>query len=100
MDGYRPPRRRLIDWKRIKAGIERMVADLNRRPGDALADVAAAGLVTQVDEALVAYARREVEGHHFARAARKSDHVEDLRGVAGQLLDVLADWETLADRDK
>lgn len=98
MDGYRPPRRRLIDWDKIKAGVERLVADLNGRPGDMLADVFATELVTCLDNALIAYARQQIEGHDFAHAMRKGDHVEDLRGVLGRLLDLLADWEMYADR--
>jgi hypothetical protein len=89
----------LIDWDKIKAGIERLVSDLNGRPGDMLADVFATELVTHLDDALVAYERRQIEGHDFAHAVRKGDHVEDLRGVLGQLLDLLADWVMYADRD-
>lgn len=99
MDGYRPPRRRLIDWDKIKAGVERLVADLNGRPGDMLADVFATDLVTHLDDALVAYERRQIEGHDFAHAVRKADHVEDMRGVFGRLRDLLADWEMYADRE-
>lgn len=99
MTGYQPPRRQLINWERIKAGVERMVADRNGRPGDTLADVFATELVTLMDDALVAYEGRQIEGHDFARAVRKNDHVEDLRGVLSRLIDLLADWETHADRD-
>ena len=97
MDRHQPPQRPLIDWKKIKAGIERMVSDHNGRPGDALADVFATRFVTHLDEVLVAYERRRIEGHDFTRAVRKGDHVEDLRNVLGRLLDLLADWEMHVD---
>jgi hypothetical protein len=35
----------------------------------------------------------------FEEAVRKADHVEELRRVLGILLDVLADWEMLAERE-
>ncbi|GAB3986924.1 hypothetical protein GCM10029978_103640 [Actinoallomurus acanthiterrae] len=35
----------------------------------------------------------------FEDAVRKADHVEELRRILGILLDVLADWEMLADRE-
>ncbi len=34
----------------------------------------------------------------FERAALKRDHIEELRRILGELLDVLADWEYIADR--
>jgi hypothetical protein len=48
-------------------------------------------------ERLEAAVRRlEPGGGDFARAARKADHVEELRRVLGLLLDVLAEWEMIA----
>ncbi len=66
-----------------------------RRAGDNKADTAALRFIERLDGAVLDFDRGR---HRFEGAARKADHVDELRRVLGVLLDVLADWEQLAER--
>lgn len=64
--------------------------------GDTEGDRCAMWLTARLDETVVAL---DLHPAGFGEAVRKTDHVEELRRVLGILLDVLADWEMLAERD-
>lgn len=66
-----------------------------REAHDNKADACAMRFAESLEEAVLAL---EVEEHRFALATRKADHVEELRRVLGILLDILADWEMVAER--
>lgn len=88
--------RRHIDWTSLRAVLERFVAEQRPRgTGGNEADARAMSLTRRLEDAILDFETRE-DG--FERAVRKSDHVEDLRRALGRLLDILADWEMLADR--
>jgi hypothetical protein len=94
--GDPPSERRHIDWTRPRTALERLVADQrSRRAGGSEADAHAMSLTRRLEDAIVDF---ETRGPGFDRAIRKSDHVEELRRALGRLLDILADWEMLADR--
>jgi hypothetical protein len=99
MGGHHPPRWWRIDWNTIRAAIQRLTAGWTGQPGDTPADASASTLITHLDEALLAYQRHHVQGHDFMHAKRKDDHVEDLRRLATDLLEVLSDWEGCANAD-
>jgi hypothetical protein len=84
-------RRRHIDWARLRAEIDRFVQDhrARRTPDDD-----AARFIESLERAAVDLRARAGLTH----ATRKHDHVEELRRVLGILLDILADWEMLAER--
>jgi hypothetical protein len=84
-------------WERLRAEIERFVGEQRaRRAADTEADVCAARLTHDLQDAILAL---ETEPSGFERAIRKADHVGELRRLLGILLDILADWEMLTDRD-
>jgi len=97
MGGHHPPRRWRIQGNTIKTRIQRLIAEWSGQSGDTPADASASALITHLDKALLVYQRHHVQGHDFMQAKRKDDHVEDLRRLATDLLDVLADWEGCAD---
>jgi hypothetical protein len=88
MSGCSPP-----DW--TAAEIERFTAEMAARElHDTVADDAAEGFLSELDEALWIFAQvQEAEEHSFSHAARKADHIEDLRRLLYRLHLVLADWE-------
>jgi hypothetical protein len=88
-------RRRHITWARLRAEIDRFVQEhRTRRAPDTEADDGAARFTELLEQATVDLRA----GAHFIHATRKNDHVEELRRVLGTLLDILADWEMLAER--
>lgn len=88
--------RRHADRWRITSRVERLVArEWARRRDDNDADVCASTFVERLEDALLAH---EAADPGFDRATRKADHADELRRVLGVLLDVLADWEMLLDR--
>jgi hypothetical protein len=89
--GWSPP-----DW--AAAEIERFTAEMGARElHDTIADDAVEGFLGELDEALWIFAEvQEAEEHSFAHAARKADHIEDLRRLLYRLHLVLVDWEEVA----
>jgi hypothetical protein len=88
-------RRRHITWARLRAEIDRFVQEhRTQRAPDTDADVGAARFTEDLGQAAVDLRARA----DFTHATRKNDHVEELRRVLGTLLDILADWEMLAER--
>lgn len=84
-------------WDKLRAEIERFVGEQRaRRAADTEADACAVRLTHDLEDAILAL---ETDPSGFEHATRKADHVEELRRLLGILLDVLADWEMLADRD-
>jgi hypothetical protein len=67
-----------------------------RRMADTQGDAAAMRLTESLQDAVLAL---DTQPAGFEDAVRKADHVEELRRILGILLDVLADWEMLADRE-
>ncbi|WP_433180958.1 hypothetical protein [Actinoallomurus sp. CA-150999] len=63
---------------------------------DAQGDICAMRLTERLEDAVLAL---DTQPAGFEDAVRKTDHVEELRRILGILLDVLADWEMLADRE-
>jgi hypothetical protein len=82
-------RRQRINWARLRAEIDRFVQEHRTRRTP---DNDAARFTENLEQAVVDLQA----GADFAHATRKNDHVEELRQVLGILLDILADWETLA----
>ncbi|MCO5992810.1 hypothetical protein [Actinoallomurus rhizosphaericola] len=66
------------------------------RATDTSGDACAIRLTESLEDAVLAL---DAQPAGFEDAARKADHVEELRRILGILLDVLADWEMLADRE-
>lgn len=60
------------------------------------ADARAIKFTKSLEDAVLAF---ETHAPGFEQATRKSDHVEHLRRVLGVLLDILADWEVVAERE-
>jgi hypothetical protein len=88
--------RRHIDWKRLRAELEHFVrAQRARQAHDDQADALAMKFAERLEDAVLDLETRD---YAFEHATRKSDHVEELRRVLGILLDILADWEMLAER--
>jgi hypothetical protein len=84
-------------WERLRTEIERFVGEQRaRRAADTAADACAIRLTHDLEDAILAL---ETDPSGFEQATHKTDHVEELRRLLGILLDVLADWEMLADRD-
>ncbi|MEV0399704.1 hypothetical protein [Actinoallomurus sp. NPDC050550] len=67
-----------------------------RGVADAQGDICAMRLTEGLEDAVLAL---DTQPAGFEDAVRKADHVEELRRILGILLDVLADWEMLADRE-
>ena len=63
--------------------------------GDSVADGEAMRFTERLEAAILGL---DVPRCAFDQAIRKSDHVDELRRVLGVLLDVLADWEQIAER--
>jgi hypothetical protein len=84
--------RRHVNWARFRAEIEEQRA---LRAHDNAADARAMRFAERLEEAALAL---DAEKGAFERAVRKTDHVTELRRVLGILLDVLADWEMIAER--
>ncbi|GAA4631029.1 hypothetical protein GCM10023196_058730 [Actinoallomurus vinaceus] len=63
---------------------------------DTQGDICAMRLTESLQDAVLAL---DTQPAGFDDAVRKADHVEELRRILGILLDVLADWEMLADRE-
>ncbi|MEV5747790.1 hypothetical protein AB0L00_08220 [Actinoallomurus sp. NPDC052308] len=59
-------------------------------------DACATRLTESLEDAVLAL---DAQPAGFEDAVRKTEHVEELRRILGILLDVLADWEMLADRE-
>jgi hypothetical protein len=91
--GWSPP-----DW--TAAEIERFIAEMGGRElHDTVADDAAEGFLSEVDEALWIFTEvQEAEENSFPHAARKADHIEDLRRLLYRLHLVLVEWEEAATR--
>jgi hypothetical protein len=90
------PSRRHIDWKRLRTEMQRFVDEKRARQApDNEADACAMRFAQSLEDAVLDLETRK-DG--FEHATRKSDHVEELRRVLGILLDILADWEMLAER--
>lgn len=91
--GWSPP-----DW--TAAEIERFTAEMGARElHDTVADDSAEGFLGELDEALWVFTEvQETEETSFAHAARKADHIEDLRRLLYRLHLVLVDWEETATR--
>jgi hypothetical protein len=88
--------RRHLNWARFRAEIEHYVEEQRAlRAHDTAADARAMRFAERLEEAALDLDTGE-DG--FERAVRKTDHVEELRRVLGILLDVLADWEMIAER--
>lgn len=84
-------------WDRLRAEIERFVGEQRaRRAADTEADLCAARLTHDLQDAILAL---ETDPAGFERATRKADHVDELRRLLGILLDVLADWEMITARE-
>jgi len=66
-----------------------------RQANDNDADSYARRFAESLEEAVLDL---ELGENGFERATRKADHVEELRRVLGILLDILADWELVAER--
>lgn len=91
------PARRPLGRSGLRARMERLITERSgRRAGDTPADSGATALVRSLEGAVLAL---DTQPAGFEEATRKSDHVEELRRVLGILLDVLADWEMLAERE-
>lgn len=90
------PRRRHVDWARLRAEMDRFVDEQRaRQANDNGADVCARRFAESLEEAVL---ELESGPYGFEHAGHKAEHVEELRRVLGILLDVLADWEMLAER--
>lgn len=89
----RPSRRRARFWARATRFAAERAAP---RPDDTEADRCAMLLTAGLGDAVLAL---DTHPAGFEDAVRKADHVEELRRVLGILLDVLADWEMLAERE-
>ncbi|MCW2947991.1 MAG: hypothetical protein JWR24_4708 [Actinoallomurus sp.] len=89
------PSRRHIDWKRRRTETRRFDEQRARQGHDNEADACATRFAQSLEDAVLDLETRK-DG--FEHATRKSDHVEELRRVLGILLDILADWEMLAER--
>jgi hypothetical protein len=88
--------RRQVDWARVRAEMDRFVDEQRaRQANDTEADARAMSFTESLEEAVLAL---ELGEHRFAQAVRKADHVEELRRVLAILLDILADWEMIAER--
>jgi hypothetical protein len=88
--------RRHVDWTRLRAEMDRFVDEQRARQAhDTEADACAMRFSESLEDAVLAL---DVSENAFERASRKADHVEELRRVLGILLDILADWELLAER--
>jgi hypothetical protein len=70
------------------------VARPARGLADTQGDAGAIRLTESLEDAVLALDTQPVG---FEDAVRKAEHVEELRRILGILLDVLADWELLAD---
>ncbi|GAA0355590.1 hypothetical protein NE235_12205 [Actinoallomurus spadix] len=90
--GRRREGRRRLRGAAEEPGAPRLAGRTTDTPGDACA----IRLTESLEDALLAL---DAQSAGFEDAARKADHVEELRRVLGILLDVLADWEMLADRE-
>ncbi|MEV5706833.1 hypothetical protein [Actinoallomurus sp. NPDC052274] len=66
------------------------------RTADTSGDACATRLTESLEDAVLAL---DAQPTGFEDAVRKTEHVEELRRILGILLDVLADWEMLADRE-
>jgi hypothetical protein len=89
--GWSPP-----DW--TAAELERFTAEMGARElHDTVADDAAEGFLSEIDEALWIFTEvQEAEENSFPHAARKADHIEDLRRLLYRLHLVLVEWEEAA----
>jgi hypothetical protein len=88
--------RRHVNWARLRAAMDRFVYEQRaRQANDNEADACAIRFTERLEEAVLDL---ETAENGFERAGRKADHVEELRRVLGILLDVLADWEMVAER--
>jgi hypothetical protein len=89
--GWSPP-----DW--AAAEIERFTAEMAARElHDTMADDAAEGFLSELDEALWIFMEvQEAEENSFPHAARKAHHIEGLRRLLYRLHLVLVDWEETA----
>jgi hypothetical protein len=74
------------------AGVPRPAVRAYDTPGDACAT----RLTESLEDAVLTFDARPAG---FEDAVRKTEHVEELRRILGVLLDMLADWELLADRE-
>jgi hypothetical protein len=84
--------RRLSGGERERADVPRRA----RRTADTRGDACATRLTESLEDAVLAL---DAQPAGFEDAARKAEHVEELRRILGILLDVLADWEMLADQE-
>jgi hypothetical protein len=89
-------RRRHTRWARLRTALGRVAGRRRARPvrGNA-ADRGAAMFTASLVDAVL---RLETGAGDFTHATRKADHIDELRRALGLLLDVLADWELIADR--
>lgn len=91
------PARRHAGGPRPGAEAERVVAGRRtRQSADTDGDMGAMRLIWSLEDAVLTL---DTQPAGFEEASRKAEHVEELRRVLGILLDVLADWEMLADRE-
>ena len=90
--------RRHVNWARLRAEMDRFVDEQHARQADDNdADSFARRFAESLEEAVLDL---ELGENGFERATRKADHVEELRRVLGILLDILADWELVAERSR
>ena len=84
------------DW--AAAEIERFTAEMaSRALADTVADDAAEGFLSELDEALWIFEEvQAAEENCFVHATRKADHIEDFRRLLYRLHLVLVDWEEVA----
>jgi hypothetical protein len=88
--------RRHVNWARLRAAMDRFVDEQRaRQANDNEADACAIRFTESLEQAVLDLDTTETG---FERAGRKADHIDELRRVLGILLDILADWEMLAQR--
>lgn len=81
------------DWTAVE--IERFAAEMRARTlDDTMADDAAEGFLSELDEALWIFEEvQQAEENTFVHATRRAEHIEDFRRILYRLHLVLVDWE-------
>jgi hypothetical protein len=84
------------DWTARE--IERFTAGMRARTlDDTVADDAAEGFLSELDEALWIFEEiQQAEENTFAHAARQAEHIEAFRRILYRLHLALVDWEEVA----
>jgi hypothetical protein len=88
---------RQIDWDTIESEMARVIAELAQpRMDDTASDRCIMSFIVELEDVFLDFARR-AGPPAFRRAARKTDHVTELKRVLTTLGTLLTGWEAIVE---